>query len=176
MCRTWVFVFSVCFLLLCTSGLGQSTSNESQGMQALVAEVRQLRNDLQATNGYALQAQVLFYRLQFQQATVTRVSGRLSDARGRIFDIQRRRAQVAAILKQFEESLDSTEPSPADRKQIEGLIETNKAELESLATEEQQRQAAQMDAEEQMRVEQAKLNELEERVDRLEKDLDNPHQ
>lgn len=33
-----------------------------------------------------------------------------------------------------------------------------------------------MDAEEQMRVEQAKLNELEERVDRLAKDLDNPHQ
>ena len=84
--------------------------------------------------------------------------------------------QVAAILKQFQESLDSAEPSPADRKHIEGLIETNKAELESLATEEQQRQAAQMDAEEQLRVEQAKLNELEERVDRLEKDLDNPRQ
>ena len=33
-----------------------------------------------------------------------------------------------------------------------------------------------MDAEEQLRTEQAKLNELEERMDRLEKALDNPHQ
>jgi hypothetical protein len=35
-------------------------------MQALVAEVRQLRKDLQSTNGYALKAQVLLYRLQVQ--------------------------------------------------------------------------------------------------------------
>ena len=76
-------------------------------------------------------------------------------------------------MKRFEESLDSTEPSPARRKQIEGLIETNKAELESLAKQEQQGQTTEMQAEEQLRTEQAKLNELEERVDRLEKALDN---
>src|SRR2546427_8130950 len=136
--RTWLF--GLCLLFVAASGLGQSTATESQGMQALVAEVRQLRKDLQATNGYALKTQVLFYRLQFQQAAVARVSGRLSDARGRIVDIQRRRAEVAATLKRFEESLNSTEPSPADRKQIEDLISTNKAELENLAMEEQQRQ------------------------------------
>lgn len=168
--RTWLF--GLCMLLVSASGLGQSTATESQGMQALVAEVRQLRKDLQATNGYALKAQVLFSRLQFQQAAVARVSGRLSDARGRIAEIQRRRVEVAGTVKRLEESLDSTEPPPADRKQIEGLIETNKAELEILATEEQQRQATEMDAEEQLRIEQTKLNELEERVDRLEKALD----
>lgn len=42
-----------------------------------------------------------------------------------------------------------------------------------MAAEEQQRQAASMEAEEQLRTEQAKLNELEERVDRLEKELVN---
>ena len=76
-------------------------------------------------------------------------------------------------MKRLEESLDSAEASPANQKRIEDFIETNKAELESLATEEQQRQAAQMDAEEQLRIEQAKLNELEERMDGLEKALDN---
>jgi hypothetical protein len=76
-------------------------------------------------------------------------------------------------VKRLEESLDSAEASPANQKRIEDFIETNKAELESLATEEQQRQAAQMDAEEQLRIEQAKLNELEERMDGLEKALDN---
>jgi len=142
-------------------------------MQALVAEVRQLRKDLQATNGYALKAQVLLYRLQFQQAAVARVSERLSDARGRLADMQRHRAEVAATLKRFEEALDRTDLSPEERKQIQYEVSSNKTQLENLATEEQQRQTAEMDAEEQLRTEQAKLNELEERVDRLEKALDN---
>lgn len=41
-----------------------------------------------------------------------------------------------------------------------------------MTAEEQRRQTAKMETEEQLRTEQAKLNELEERVDRLEKDLD----
>jgi hypothetical protein len=37
---------------------------------ALVAEVRQLRKDLQITNASALKAQILLSRLQAQEATV----------------------------------------------------------------------------------------------------------
>lgn len=171
--RTWAFVFSVSFLFLCTSGLGQSTSNESQGMQALVAEVRQLRKDLQTSNGYALKAQVLLYRLQFQQAAVARASERLSNVRSRLADMQHHRTEVAANLKRFEEALENTETSSEDRKRFQGEISANKQELEALAAVEQQQQAAEMEAEEQLRTEQAKHNELEERVDRLEKALDN---
>src|SRR6266705_2121742 len=43
-------------------------------MQALVAEVRLLRKALQATNGCALKAQFLLYRLQLQEGAVARVS------------------------------------------------------------------------------------------------------
>jgi len=82
------------------------------------------------------------------------------------------RAEVAATVKRFEGSVDSTEASPRDREEIEGLIGTDKGRIESLATEEQPRQADQMDAEEQLCIEPAKLNEPEERVDRLEKDLE----
>ena len=172
--RTWLF--GLCLLFVSASGLGQSTATESQGMQALVAEVRQLRMDLQATNRNALKAEVLFRHLQFQQAAVAQVSARLNNAREGITDIQRRRAAVAATLKQLQGSLDSTERPPADQKQTEDFISTNKAELELLATQEQQRQADEMEAEEQLRTEQAKLNDLEERVDRLEKALEsNPH-
>jgi len=74
--RVWLFVFSVCFLLFCASALGQSPSSE-QGMQALVAEVRQLRRELQASNGNALKAQILLSRLQIQEAAVARASERL---------------------------------------------------------------------------------------------------
>jgi len=145
-------------------------------MQALVAEVRQLRKDLQTTNGHALKAQILLYRLQVQEATVARISEHLNDVRGRLADTQHHRTQTAANLKRFEESLDNTDISPADRKQVQYDVSRLKAELENLATEEQQRQTAEMEAEEQLRAEQAKLGGLEDRVDRLEKELDsNPH-
>ena len=171
-------LFVLCFLLLSASGLGQSTANEAQGMQALVAEVRQLRRDLQTTNGNALRAQVLLYRLQVQEATVGRVAQHLSEVRSHLAETQAHRRDLAAALKRNEEFRDnagSAEISPADRKHVEFDISRLKAELENLAAEEQQRQTAEMEAEEQLRAEQAKLGGLEDRVDRLEKELDNPH-
>lgn len=91
--------------------------------------------------------------------------------RSQLVQTQGRRRETAAVLKRFEESLDNTEISPADRKQIQWEISHNKSELESLAAEEQQRQSAEIEAEEQLRVEQAKVGALEDRVDRLEKEL-----
>jgi chromosome segregation ATPase len=145
-------------------------------MQALVAEVRQLRKDLQTTNGYALKAQILLYRLQIQEATVARVSQRLSDERSRLAQTQDHRRRLAATVKENEGLLDNTDISPASRKEAQDVVSRLKPELESLTAEEQQRQTAELEAEEQLRNEQAKLSGLEDRVDRLEKELDsNPH-
>ena len=131
-----------------------------------------------ASNGNALKTQILLSRLQFQEAAVARASERLNDARGRLVDTQRRRAEVAARLKRLEESLDNTNNtavSPADQKQVQLAIAGNKVQLENATAEEQQRQSSEMDAEEQLRTEQAKLGALEDRLDRMEKELDNPH-
>ena len=167
-------LFGLCLLFVSASGLGQSTATESQGMQALVAEVRQLRMDLQATNGNALKAQILLQRLQVQEATVARVLQHLNDERSKLAQTQEHRRVEAARLKQWEDNLDNNkEISSEDRKRIQAEISAKKQELEALAAVEQQQQAAEMEAEEQLRTEQAKLNELEERVDRLEKALDN---
>ena len=111
--RLWLFVFSVCFLSFCASTLGQSPSSEP-GMQALVAEVRQLRMDLHASNGNALKAQILLARLQFQEAAVARASQHLNDTRGRLASTQLRREEVAVNLKRLEAPTDNTEPSQAD--------------------------------------------------------------
>ena len=85
--------------------------------------------------------------------------------------MQQHRTEVAATLKRFEELLENTETTSEDRKRFQGEISARKQEFEALATVEQQQQSAEMEAEEQLRTEQAKLNELEERVDRLEKEL-----
>jgi chromosome segregation ATPase len=143
-------------------------------MQALVAEVRQLRKDLQASNGYALKAEILLHRLQVQEAAIARVAQHLNDVRSSLSETQGHRRDVAANVKQLEEFLESSEISPEVRKQVERQISGKKSELESLAAEEQQRQTAETEAEEQLRTEKAKLSALEDRVDRLEEELGNP--
>src|SRR5438270_11873128 len=107
--RSFLFVF--CFLFLSASGLGQSTANDPQGMQALVAEVRQLRKDLQTTNGNALKAQVLLYRLQVQEATVGRVAQHLSEVRSHLAETQAHRRDAAAALQRSEEFLENAAAS-----------------------------------------------------------------
>src|SRR5207302_1524810 len=158
MSRPWVFV--LCFLLFSASGLGQSTSSESQGMQALVAEVRQLREDLHTTNGYALKAQVLLYRLQVQEATVARVSQHLNDVRSKLAAIQEHQRQLVGTMKYYEKIADDSEASPAQQKEAQQQVSTIKTELPSVAAQEQQAQTAEMEAEEQLRAEQAKLDGL----------------
>ena len=167
--RSWLFVLGL--LLISAPGLGQSTSSDSQGMQALVAEVRQLRKDLQTTNGYALKAQLLLYRLQVQEATVARVSQHLNEERSKLAAIQQHQRQLVGTMKYYEKLVDDSGASPAQQKEAKEQISGIKAELQSVAAEEQQRQAAVMESEEQLRTEQAKLGGLEDRVDRLEKEL-----
>jgi|ERR671922_762396 chromosome segregation ATPase len=170
-------LFVLCFLFLSESGLSQSTQstpNEPEGMQALVAEVRLLRKDLQATNGHALKAQVLLHRLQAQEATVARVSQNLNDLLSSIPAMQERQRNLMADIKRLEKVVDDSETPPAQRKGAEEQISRLKAEVERVTAIEQQRQTAKVEAEEQMRTEQAKLSALEDRLDRLEKELDNP--
>lgn len=170
-------LFVLFSLFLSSSSLGQSTRstpNEPEGMQALVAEIRQLRKDLQTINGYALKAEILLHRLQVQEAAVARVAQHLNDVRSSLSETQGHRRDVAANLKQLEEFLESSEISPEVRKQVERQISGKKSEVESLAAEEQQKQTAETEAEEQLRTEQAKLSALEDRVDRLEEELGNP--
>jgi DNA repair exonuclease SbcCD ATPase subunit len=159
--------------IISTPALSQTTSTDSQTLQALPAEVRQLRQDLQTTTVAAQRAQILLYRLQVQEAAVSRASQHLADARAKLAETQSARTKLAAQIKSSEDFVHNTENPPAGRKQIEGWLPQGKARLESLESEEQQRQTREIEAEEQRRMEQAKLGGLQDRLDQIEKVLEN---
>ncbi len=163
-------------LLISSPVLGQSVPNDSQTLQALLAEVRQLRHDLQTTTLAAQRAQILLYRLQGQEVVVARALQRLDDARARLTEIQPARVRVTSDIKQHEDFISHAENSPGERKQIEDLLPRLKANLTSLENEEQQRQTRQMEAEDQLRLERAKLSGLQDQLDRLEKMLESSTQ
>jgi len=159
-------------LLIPVPVFGQSASTDSQTLQALLVEVRQLRHDLQTTTIAAQRAQILLYRLQGQEAAVTRVSQKVDDARARIAETQSNRTKLTSDIKRHEDFVNTTENSPADRKQVEEVLTQLKEKLALLENEEQQRQTREIEAEDQLRTERAKLGELQDQLDRLEKVLE----
>src|SRR5258708_29002378 len=84
--RSSLLVLSL--LLSSTACFGQTTPGDSQTLQALLLEVRQLRQDLQTTTIAGQRAQILIYRLQGQEAAVTRAAQRLDEAREKLARIQ----------------------------------------------------------------------------------------
>jgi DNA repair exonuclease SbcCD ATPase subunit len=171
MYRFWLLILTI--LLISAPGFGQSAPSDSQTLQALLAEVRQLRQDLQTTTAAAQRAQILLYRLQLQEGAVAHASQELNEARSKLAETQSNRRRLAAIVKQSEEFARNSDNPPAARKESEETVSRVKPDLERLTDEEQQRQTRLTEAEEQLRTGQAKLGGLQDQVEWLEKSLEN---
>jgi chromosome segregation ATPase len=169
MIRTSTLILGL--LVFTTPALGQTTSTDSQTLQALLAEVRQLRRDLQTTTIAAQRAQILLYRLQIQEAIVARVSRRLEDTREELARLETEQKKLGADIKRLEDFVSNTDNSPADRKQSEDILPQLKTRLESLENQEQLAQTKEAETQEQQRLEQVKLESLQNELERLEKTL-----
>lgn len=169
--RSSLFVLG--FLVFSTSCFGQTTSGDSQTLQALLTEIRLLRQDLRTTTVAAQRSQILIYRLQGQEAAVARASQRLDEAREKLARTQDERKHVAADVKQTEDFLSSTENPATQKKPFENRLSELKARLESLESDEQQNQSREIEAQQQLRAEEVRLSDLRDQLDRLDKTLEN---
>jgi chromosome segregation ATPase len=161
-------------LLLCSAGcFGQVATGDSPTLQELLSEVRQLRQDVQATFIAAQRAQILIYRLQGQEAAVARASQRLDEAREKLARTEDERKRIAAQVKRMEDFLGDNDNSGTERKQVETNLAQLKARLESLDVDEQQNQSREIEAEQLLRTEEARLGDLRDQLDRLDKTLEN---
>lgn len=164
----------ILFLLLSAAAMAQTQAPTPQDtLQALLAEVHQLRLDLQATTVTAQRVQILLYRVQLQQAATTRFSARADEVRAKLTDAQKARARVAADLQQTEESINNPSTDQSKIPMLEAQSAQEKQSLEIWRNDEQQWQARDSEAQSQLRAEQAKLDELQDTLDRLDKALAN---
>ncbi len=160
-------------LLFATTCFGQSAPGDSQTLQALLSEVRQLRQELRTTTIAAQRSQILIYRLQGQEASVARASQRLDEAREKLARTQDERRHVAADVKQTEDFVNNTDNPTAQRKELENRLSELKTRLEFSESNEQKDQSQEIDAEQQLRAEETKLGDLRDQLDRLDKTLEN---
>jgi chromosome segregation ATPase len=167
--RTWFLVLGL--LLIAPASFGQTPSTDSQTLQALLAEVHQLRQELRITTLAAQRVQILLYRLQIQEGAVVRAQRRVDDARSALSQTQTEVKMMASGIKQIEDKISNAQ-NPVERKRQEDLLAKFKAELESQENSEQQSQTKESEAEQDLRAEQAKLNALQDQLDRLDKSLE----
>ena len=146
----------------------QTPSQDTQVTQALLAEIRLLRQDLQATAVTIQRVQLVMFRMQTATATLNRATQRLEDARNRCNYVQPQRKMLTVQIEQAENRQKTTQ-NPADSRVEE--IARLKGNLEMLAVQEQQCQSALLDADSQFRAEQAKMNEVQDQFDRLDRAL-----
>ena len=167
-----IYLFIVVVFGMATVALAQTTSSDSQTLQALLGEVRQLRQDLQVSLTRMQSAQILLSRLQIQEVAVTRASQHLDDARSKLAEVQVVMKSEAAEIKHFEDA-----PNNGDNAaQVEAALNRAKSDLEASTNLAQQRQSTETDAELQLRTEQDKLNRLESQLDELVRNLENSGQ
>ena len=158
-------------LIFPAAGYGQAASNDSGALRELLTEVRELRRDLHATAGAMERAQILIHRVDAQQQAVARAFQRVETARANLAQIQKRRASLETNLKRLNDARSDNEDANQKRANEE-TIEYLKGEIESEAGPEGDAQAKVNELEDQVRLEQAKLNDLEARLDTLDRELE----
>lgn len=165
-------MFRAVFVLLLAAPAGaQNASPDTQALQALVTEIRQLRLDLQSTTIATQRVQIVLYRLQMQTTLATRAASHLEDARSSLGNTQSEKKNLSDRALRLEESL-KIEQNPIDRKGQEDVLAQTRIAVERMAADEQRLQSRVIDAEAQLRAEQAKLADVQDQLDRLDKFLD----
>ena len=161
-------------VLVAAPAHAQSPATDSQTLQALLSEVRQLRQELKAAITSAERAHIMIYRLQLQEAAIARDQQRLDDARAKLEQTQSNRKSFAGEIKRTEDRL-AAATNPAAQKDAQDNLARFKAHINDvLLPEEQDRQSRAIDCEQQLRVDQDKLRELQEQLEQLDTSLKNP--
>jgi hypothetical protein len=170
-----VFLCIVAFLGLPKATMGQTAASDTQTLQALLSEVRALRQELRLSLNRTQSMQILLVRFQMQEGVIAHASDRLNEARQRLSDTRIHQKEMAIEVKRLEDSLNAAE-NQQQQTDLQDRIKHAKSDLEVVGSVIQQQQAAETQAEQQMRDEQDKLNVLESQLDELVRDMDNANE
>src|SRR5436309_2650745 len=87
------------FSIIPAAAISQTAPTDSQTLQGILSEVRQLRHDLQTSNAMLARAQIALYRLQRQAESVEHERQRLDAARLRLAQAESDRSKKAIQIQ-----------------------------------------------------------------------------
>lgn len=164
----------VCFLFLLVSFFGMpdevlaqangSRPTSEQSLQELVREVRQLRATLQRINSAMYKGQVMLERLKLQQDQVARISRELALIREELSEVRGAQSRFKEALPNIEAGVEAGTRKREELHDLKMQLETFKDREERMVTRE-----ARLSNE--LELERARLNELNDRLNALELEL-----
>lgn len=162
------------FCLIPGCAVAQTTAGpDSAAWQALLVEVRQLRQAVERVTTLMPQTQILLERTQLQQQRVETLRRQLEAVRDQAAHSAGEVNGLAEEVKQAE--LRATqETDPKVRRDLEEHVKGAKALIEenNLHSQQFQERVAELDS--QLRIEQSKLDDLDQRLDKLERLFEAP--
>jgi hypothetical protein len=153
------------------SAFCQTPVKEPDALQVLLAEVHQLRLDIEGMTVASQRVQIALYQLQMQDGAVARTAQRLDTVRNKCSLAEENRQHTAADVQRLEGAMASG-TVPAEAEAAKQRLAEFKGNLEAQAAEAQNCQAAEAEAATQLRGDQAKLVDLQDRIARLDKALE----
>jgi DNA repair exonuclease SbcCD ATPase subunit len=161
------FCCMTAFVAISTSGFGQAASSDSQTLQALLSEVRALRQDLRVSLNRTQASQILLARLQLQEGAVARATDHLNEIRQKLLETRVHQRELSNELKRTEEAMNTANNASENPQVLQDRIKHIKSDLEIEGNTAQQQQTIQIQAEQQLRDEQDKLSAIEGQLDEL---------
>jgi DNA repair exonuclease SbcCD ATPase subunit len=145
---------------------GQATQTDSQTLQAILVEIRELHNDVRLSQT----TQILLAEMQMQQTVVTRALEKRDSVKSSLEQVQNQQKGTAATIAQIEERANAT-IDPAEKKRIQEAEEQIKSQMTNLKNMEQQRSNDLADAESRLTKEQDALSSIQDQLNAVVKKL-----
>lgn len=157
-----------------SNSTSNSAANDSQTLQALLREVRELRQDLRTTTVASERAQILLTRLQAQQQAVTAAQREVDGVRNQQNQAENRHTNIERQIQYYsDQDTEDATPDPARRQSLEQEIKRMKEALQEAETQRDSLQANEMRAKDELQVEQSKLAALQSELDEIDRALAN---
>jgi hypothetical protein len=161
--RVAVTLFTLALVVPC---FGQTTQSDSQTLQAILAEIRAIHQEVKTTQS----TQILLTELGIQQSVVNRATQRVDDAQSKLNDIKAAERDEAATLVRGKEKLDET-TDPREAKDIADQLEQIKGHAAVLAALEPDRTNNLQSAQQQLKDAQEALDDIQNQLNTIVKQL-----
>lgn len=151
----------------------ETTPADQQVLQALLSEVRQLRLTIQRANISVFRAQLMIERLRMQQERVDRLTRQVEENQNELTGTGLSRSQLTERSQDLESQI-KTEQDAGRRVQLELQYKELKYIIEQQTDRETQMRARQVQLTTQLQAERARLDEIDSRLEALERELEQP--
>jgi chromosome segregation ATPase len=144
---------------------------ETQMLNQILTEVRQLRATVQRSGQSIYRGQILLEQLRTQQEKVARLSGQIEELRNQQTQFRAQQPQMQERLRSLESEINS-ETNAARRTQLEAEANAMRQFFDGLGKDEQQIQERERQLTTQLLTEQATLDDLTRQLKTIEESLD----